>query len=211
MAKKETQKTEPQISNIPLPISDVPLVIDLPDGQKLVIGKMTEGAVIEVATWRGTGRPDSRTNRLMLGMSSTNSVSEEKPSTESSASEKKIAGIKVPKIGFNLKLPKFGDINLPKIKDFTFAAKGAASKVIEKSRDLTPTETVGDLDINAWLAKISNEAEKKVAKSNSVKSNKSTGASKSSSRSPISPELPGRTQSAKKSAPKKALPKPKAR
>jgi hypothetical protein len=46
-----------------------PLVIDLPDGQKLVVGNMVEGSVIEVATWRGTGRPDSRTSRLMLGMS----------------------------------------------------------------------------------------------------------------------------------------------
>jgi hypothetical protein len=57
------------VSQLPLPISDSPLVIDLPDGQKLVIGKMAEGSVIEVATWRGTGRPDSRTSRLMLGMS----------------------------------------------------------------------------------------------------------------------------------------------
>ena len=48
---------------------DHPLVIDLPDGQKLVVGNMVEGSVIEVATWRGTGRPDSRTSRLMLGMS----------------------------------------------------------------------------------------------------------------------------------------------
>ena len=45
------------------------MVIDLPDGQKLVVGKMIQGSVIEVATWRGTGRPDSRTSRLMLGMS----------------------------------------------------------------------------------------------------------------------------------------------
>ena len=48
---------------------DQPLIIDLPDGQKLVGGNMVEGSVIEVATWRGTGRPDSRTSRLMLGMS----------------------------------------------------------------------------------------------------------------------------------------------
>lgn len=50
--------------------SQAPLVIDLPDGQKLVIGNLDPGTVIEVATWRGTGRPDSRTNRLMLGVSS---------------------------------------------------------------------------------------------------------------------------------------------
>jgi len=71
MAKKEpAQPAPPKVSQLPLPISDSPLVIDLPDGQKLVIGKMAEGSVIEVATWRGTGRPDSRTSRLMLGMSS---------------------------------------------------------------------------------------------------------------------------------------------
>jgi hypothetical protein len=46
-----------------------PLVIDLPEGQKLVVGKLEEGTVIEVASWRGTGRPDSRTSRLMLGLS----------------------------------------------------------------------------------------------------------------------------------------------
>jgi hypothetical protein len=70
MAKKPPAPQAPaKVSQLPLPISDSPLVIDLPDGQKLVIGKMAEGSVIEVATWRGTGRPDSRTSRLMLGMS----------------------------------------------------------------------------------------------------------------------------------------------
>ena len=55
---------------LPATISDnPPLVIDLPDGQKLVIGELKPGIVIEVATWRGTGRPDSRTNRIMLGVS----------------------------------------------------------------------------------------------------------------------------------------------
>jgi hypothetical protein len=70
MANKTPEPQAPaKVSQLPLPISDSPLVIDLPDGQKLVIGKMAEGSVIEVATWRGTGRPDSRTSRLMLGMS----------------------------------------------------------------------------------------------------------------------------------------------
>lgn len=50
--------------------TDSPLVIDLPDGQKLFVGKIDSGTVIEVATWRGTGRPDSRTNRIIVGMSS---------------------------------------------------------------------------------------------------------------------------------------------
>ena len=72
MANQEGEKSAPKVSKLPLPISDSPLVIDLPDGQKIVVGKMTSGSVIEVATWRGVGRPDSRTSRLMLGMGSGN-------------------------------------------------------------------------------------------------------------------------------------------
>ena len=72
LANQEGDKTTPKVSKLPLPISDSPLVIDLPDGQKIVVGKMTQGSVIEVATWRGVGRPDSRTSRLMLGMGSGN-------------------------------------------------------------------------------------------------------------------------------------------
>jgi len=68
---REINKSDaPVAAETPAAISpEHPLVIDLPDGQKLVVGNMVEGSVIEVATWRGTGRPDSRTSRLMLGMS----------------------------------------------------------------------------------------------------------------------------------------------
>jgi hypothetical protein len=69
-AKKKNIPDKPVVSRVPLPASDSALVIDLPDGQKLVIGKMGQGTVIEVATWRGVGRPDSRTSRMMFGMSS---------------------------------------------------------------------------------------------------------------------------------------------
>jgi hypothetical protein len=72
LANQEGGKVAPKVSKLPLPISDSPLVIDLPDGQKIVVGKMTQGSVIEVATWRGVGRPDSRTSRLMLGMGNGN-------------------------------------------------------------------------------------------------------------------------------------------
>ena len=73
MARKNEENLAPVVTSLPLPSSDSVLVIDLPDGQKLLVGKMNHGTVIEVATWRGTGRPDSRTNRLMLGMSSSES------------------------------------------------------------------------------------------------------------------------------------------
>lgn len=75
--KKNEQSTDSSVSSIPVPPADSALVIDLPEGQKLVLGKMEEGTVIEVATWRGTGRPDSRTNRLMLGVSFGSSQSTE--------------------------------------------------------------------------------------------------------------------------------------
>lgn len=62
-----------EVETTTLPLSEreenPPLVVDLPDGQKLVVGDIKTGTVIEVATWRGTGRPDSRTHRFMLGIS----------------------------------------------------------------------------------------------------------------------------------------------
>lgn len=134
MAKKNPAPQAPaKVSQLPLPISDSPLVIDLPDGQKLVIGKMAEGSVIEVATWRGTGRPDSRTSRLMLGMSPGNLSDDASETTGYSGGqkEKKPEGFakyldiasKVVKTfaKFFMKLPvgklkdiKLGKINLPK-------------------------------------------------------------------------------------------------
>jgi len=72
----------------PITESQPPLVIDLPEGQKMVVGKLDPDTVIEVATWRGTGRPDSRTNRLMLGVSSntTQSIGREPQKSLSSQS-----------------------------------------------------------------------------------------------------------------------------
>lgn len=72
IAAMDSRELEP-VEGQPLPLAaaseNPPLVVDLPEGQKLVVGNLDPGTVIEVATWRGTGRPDSRTNRLMLGVS----------------------------------------------------------------------------------------------------------------------------------------------
>jgi len=84
-SKNNNLPDKPIVSRVPLPISDSALVIDLPDGQKLVIGKMGQGTVIEVATWRGVGRPDSRTNRMMFGMSSAEIEEEAGPVQDASA------------------------------------------------------------------------------------------------------------------------------
>lgn len=89
MAKKKEDQKDPIISSIPVPPSDSALVIDLPDGQKLLVGKIETGTVIEVATWRGTGRPDSRTNRLMLGMSNESNVNKADSEVTPEVSKKK--------------------------------------------------------------------------------------------------------------------------
>jgi hypothetical protein len=161
MKKKAVKKMNPTITNIPIAVSENPVVIDLPDGQKLVLGKLNAGSVIEVATWRGTGRPDSRTNRLMLGMTDTVAIA--------AAAAAQPAEIKEPK---RLSLP-FGTITLPnlggllmKIKSLAELAKSALSsvrKAIEKSKELSPVETTADLDINAWIENISREVEAKGA------------------------------------------------
>lgn len=83
MAREKEQSSAPVVTSLPLPSSDNALVIDLPDGQKLLVGKMNHGTVIEIATWRGTGRPDSRTNRLMLGMSNSTEETVAEPATSS--------------------------------------------------------------------------------------------------------------------------------
>lgn len=84
IASMENHEIEP-VEPAPLPTADnqPTLVVDLPDGQKLVVGNLDPGTVVEVATWRGTGRPDSRTNRLMLGVSN----NEASPKVQSLQSE----------------------------------------------------------------------------------------------------------------------------
>ena len=176
MTKKKVTKMNPTITNIPIAVSDNPVVIDLPDGQKLVLGKLSAGSVIEVATWRGTGRPDSRTNRLMLGMSDTTPISSENSQQVEVKAAKKLS------------LP-FGSITMPDIGGLLVKFKsmnkvvGSAitsfKKTIEKSRSLTPVETTADLDINAWIENISREVEAKGAQRRATTPKKPTAAKRS--------------------------------
>ena len=153
VGKKKAQNSEPVVSNIPMPISENPLVVDLPDGQKLILGKLTPGHVIEVATWRGAGRPDSRTNRLMLGMTDGS-----EPSVPSeSAEEAKATG----KSGRKLKLPF--KVNVPTGalgNSFKFVFTNV-SKALARTRELKPIDTTAELNIDAWIESISKEAEAK--------------------------------------------------
>jgi hypothetical protein len=160
MTKKKVTKMNPTMTNIPIAVSDNPVVIDLPDGQKLVLGKLSAGSVIEVATWRGTGRPDSRTNRLMLGMSDTTPISNENTQPVEVKADKKLSlpfgSITMPNIGGAL-------VKVKSIKEMASSSISSFKKAIEKSRSLTPVETTADLDINAWIENISREVEAKGA------------------------------------------------
>ena len=166
----------PTITNIPIALSDNPVVIDLPDGQKLVLGKLSAGSVIEVATWRGTGRPDSRTNRLMLGMSDTTPISNENTQPVEVKEVKKLSlpfgSITMPNIGGAL-------VKVKSLKELASSSITSVKKVIEKSRSLTPVETTADLDINAWIEDISREVEAKGAQKRASATKKSTPAKRS--------------------------------
>ena len=182
MANAEGQQSAPKVSKLPLPISDSPLVIDLPDGQKIVVGKMTQGSVIEVATWRGVGRPDSRTSRLMLGMGTGNVNEDSDQEAAQQNSQQRPSAPRKPKgfagVIFTIEhfIKNFSKINW----SATFKAL-LASMTSKKAKqpkeprpvapapaapavdhDIRPGITVSqaseDADIEEWLNKISEKA-----------------------------------------------------
>jgi len=40
--------------------------ISLPEGHQITIGELDPGTLVEIATWKGTGRPDESSNRFLL-------------------------------------------------------------------------------------------------------------------------------------------------
>lgn len=171
MARKNDENTSPVVTSLPLPSSDSVLVIDLPDGQKLLVGKMDHGTVIEVATWRGTGRPDSRTNRLMLGMSSSDAEAQVN-------SQQKEEDMVVDKRSVRYWIWLLLQIS-KKLKDFAKTAvlrvKSMVSSKDGKSKAQKPVDTIED-DVQAWLdnIKLNNSKKSTVALSNSKASNLSS-------------------------------------
>lgn len=179
LASQEGEKSVPKVSKLPLPISDSPLVIDLPDGQKIVVGKMTQGSVIEVATWRGVGRPDSRTSRLMLGMGSGNVNEDNEEPAQSSPARPPVS--KKPEgfagLIFTVKdiVKNFHRINWSAtfkalITSITSRKRSGKSPKASDSRNpevktpvsVAPSVTVSpvsqDAEIEEWLNKISEKA-----------------------------------------------------
>ena len=177
LARKNEEMTAPVVTSLPLPSSDSVLVIDLPDGQKLLVGKMSHGTVIEVATWRGTGRPDSRTNRLMLGMSSSDSESSvnEQGSEENLVVDKRSVKYW---IWFLLQIyRKLKDA----IKTVTLKVKALTSGKSEGKKSSKPVEAIED-DVQAWLDNIKSSSSKKTLALPS--SSKPAVSPKSSSKTP---------------------------
>jgi hypothetical protein len=176
MARKNEENSAPVVTSLPLPSSDSVLVIDLPDGQKLLVGKMNHGTVIEVATWRGTGRPDSRTNRLMLGMSS--SDTEGQVNSQDSQDD-----MVVDKRSVKYWIWLAGQISR-KIKDLfvtlLLKVKSLVSKKSISSKPSKPADTIED-DVQAWLDNIRSNKSKSSALAISAPSK-----SKSTSKTPAS-------------------------
>lgn len=152
---------------------------------------MTQGSVIEVATWRGVGRPDSRTSRLMLGVGNGN-VNEDQETSAPSAQApakakkpqdwrivlyylavvidfvkglpwKKIASTLKSKAKFKLPAKKSKVAKSPELAQNEISAPVQSVKISESK---SPS-TVDD-DIEAWLNKISEKASQKSAPTKSV-------------------------------------------
>ena len=147
MAKKSQLPATPEMTALPMAGGDSPLVIDLPDGQKLVVGNLAAGSVIEVATWRGTGRPDSRTSRLMLGMSS----GQAQPADAKPSDKKKEPSVVAKAIG---SLRALLD-SIRKSRD----EKKKSAPLIEKVTPAARTSEAGEVD--DWLNSILEKSTKK--------------------------------------------------
>lgn len=161
---------------------------------------MTSGSVIEVATWRGVGRPDSRTSRLMLGMGNGN-VNEDSDSAEQgsqSPSSQSSSSARAPKkpegfagVIFTVQhfIKNFNRINWSATFKALLASltskkskqekevKPAAEKVsAPQESGVVPSVTVSraseDADIEAWLNKITEKATREKSKSSAKSSTK---------------------------------------
>jgi hypothetical protein len=166
LARKNTDPAQAKVSKIPVELNEVPLVIDLPDGQKIILGKMQNGAVIEVATWHGTGRPDSRTNRFMIGMTNGDSASPAQVDSKDAAPSEGKKALSASAKGALRKADGF----LSSAKALMGNLSSPFKSALSKSKELAPVDTTTELEINAWLNSITSEATlKATAKSPSPK------------------------------------------
>jgi hypothetical protein len=149
---------------------------------------MTHGTVIEVATWRGTGRPDSRTNRMMLGMSNTEieaQIQEEEERQEIASTSgwrgrlQMAQGIAVAVFAKakSLALGLFAKVRKDKSSD-TSAEKTSTFKSLPFVGKSESASTPDD-DVQAWLDKITAKSLQK--KKTTTSTAKSTSVARKSS------------------------------
>lgn len=68
MSGKEISKTNSDAKHVERVEGQPPMIIDLPEGQKIVIGEIDPRTTIEVSTWQGLGKPNTKTNRIRIGV-----------------------------------------------------------------------------------------------------------------------------------------------
>lgn len=146
---------------------DPSLIVDLPDGQKLIVGELPEGTIIEVATWRGTGRPDSRANRLLLGVGSASSFAApaEEPKSKVKVSKKPVeveAEISdtqpVPKVSWmtkwNIKNAERKALRKQRAQDQSIKRPSANDEVSIRGIAATKSESIDSSGLDAYLDKL---------------------------------------------------------
>ena len=204
MAKKSQVPPAPEMTALPMSGGDSPLVIDLPDGQKLVVGNLAAGSVIEVATWRGTGRPDSRTSRLMLGMSS----AQEKPADAAPSESKQKASSSVAKVVRVLRVTAGKVVALLSSSKKNRSEKKSSAPFIEK---VTPVARTSEAEqVDDWLNSILEKSAKKQAPAKQ-EDTKSTPAEKTAPVKKAAKKAPAKKAVTKKAAAKKSPKKSTAR
>ena len=204
MAKKSQVPPAPEMTALPMSGGDSPLVIDLPDGQKLVVGNLAAGSVIEVATWRGTGRPDSRTSRLMLGMSS----AQEKPADAAPSESKQEASSSVAKVARVLRAVAGKVVAVLSSAKKNRSEKKSSAPFIEK---VTPVARTSEAEqVDDWLNLILEKSAKKQGPAKQ-EDTKSTPAEKTAPVKKAAKKAPAKKATTKKAAVKKSPKKSTAR
>ena len=61
--------------------------ITLPEGQKLTIRSLEPGSIVEVASWRGAGKPDDSAIRMLFGAAGSGTDSEENQELDSTTTD----------------------------------------------------------------------------------------------------------------------------
>lgn len=176
---------------------------------------MVQGSVIEVATWRGVGRPDSRTSRLMLGMGSGNvnedSDAAESPQSGAPAQQRPSKPQGFAGVIFTIQhfIKNFNRINwAATFKALLASLTSKKAKKVKKSQakpvdapvsapaGVTPGVTISrasdDADIEAWLNSITAKASRDSSKARTSANSKPAAAKSAPAKSATKAKAPAK-------------------